>query len=103
MASTFVLYRAAFSLGISLQYPVWIACGLLVPLSILPACRRAHRLVPRAVLGLPCDPGGRARRPRRWPAIGMCVVVSAGYLVLGAIVPALFVRVARARGTLRLT
>jgi ABC-2 type transport system permease protein len=36
MASTFVLYRAAFSLGISLQYPVWIACGLLVPLSILP-------------------------------------------------------------------
>ena len=37
MASTFVLYRAAFSLGSPLQYPVWIATGLLVPLSTLPA------------------------------------------------------------------
>ena len=34
--ATFVLYRAAFHLGIAMQYPVWIATGLLVPLSVLP-------------------------------------------------------------------
>ncbi len=37
MAATFVLYRAAFQLGIAMQYPVWIVTGLLVPLSLLPA------------------------------------------------------------------
>ena len=35
-ASTFVLYRAAFYLGIALQYPIYIACGLILPLAILP-------------------------------------------------------------------
>ncbi len=36
IASTFILYRAAFHLGVAMQYPVWIATGLLVPLSVLP-------------------------------------------------------------------
>src|SRR5215204_1743898 len=36
-AATFVIYRAAFHLGVAMQYPVWIVTGLLVPLSVLPA------------------------------------------------------------------
>jgi ABC-2 type transport system permease protein len=102
MASTFVLYRAAFSLGISLQYPVWIACGLLVPLSILPtfvgrigwflAPYWGFRAIREAALG-----------PSPWPSIGMCFVVSAGYLVVGATCLKWFVRIARACGTLKLT
>ena len=62
MASTFVLYRAAFSLGISLQYPVWIATGLLVPLSVLPAFVGKIGWFLGAVLGLPRDQRGGARR-----------------------------------------
>jgi hypothetical protein len=38
-----------------------------------------------------------------WQNIGMCVVVSTAYLVLGAACLRAFVRVARARGTLKLT
>ena len=59
--ATFVLYRAAFSLGVAMQYPVWIATGLLVPLTVLPGVRRQGGVVPRADLGLPRDPGGGAR------------------------------------------
>ena len=72
MASTFVLYRAAFSLGIALQYPVWIATGLLVPLSVLPTFvgRIGWFLGPywgfRAIRGA-------ALGPSPWPDIGMCV------------------------------
>jgi len=102
MASTFVLYRAAFSLGIALQYPVWIATGLLVPLSVLPAFVGrigwflgpywGFRAIKEAALG-----------PSPWPDTGMCVVVSTAYFAVGTICLRLFVRVARSRGTLKLT
>ena len=102
MASTFVLYRAAFSLGIALQYPVWIATGLLVPLSVLPfwVGRIGWFLGPywgfrgireAAIGGSP------------WSAIAMSVVVSAAYLVIGTICLHFFVRVARRTGSLKLT
>lgn len=102
MASTFVLYRAAFSLGIALQYPVWIATGLLVPLSTLPA------FVERIGWFLGPYWGFRALRESAlgaapWRDIGMCLVVSAAYFVVGAVCLRLFVHVARARGSLRLT
>ena len=102
MASTFVLYRAAFSLGIALQYPVWIATGLLVPLSILPAFVGwigwflgpywGFRAIKEAALG-----------PSPWPSIGMCFVVSAAYFAVGTVCLQWFVRVARSRGSLKLT
>jgi hypothetical protein len=98
MASTFVLYRAAFSLGIALQYPVWIATGLLVPLSVLPTIGWflgpywGFRAIREAALG-----------PTPWPDIGMCLVVSAAYFAVGATCLRWFVQVARSRGTLKLT
>jgi len=101
-ASTFVLYRAAFALGVGMQYPVWIATGLLVPLSVLPdwvgpvswflAPRWGFLAIQEAALG---------RTP--WPDIGMCLVVSAAYFVVGATCLRAFERIARGRGTLRLT
>lgn len=102
MAGTFVLYRAAFSLGIAMQYPVWIATGLLVPLSVLPgfvgqlswflAPSWGFRAIQESALG---------RTP--WPDIGMCLVVSLVYFAIGTACLHAFVRVARARATLKLT
>ena len=102
MASTFVLYRAAFSLGIALQYPVWIATGLLVPLSTLPA------FVGRIGWFLGPYWGFRAVREaaigsHAWRYIGMCVVISAAYAVVGSVCLFFFERVARSRGSLKLT
>jgi ABC-2 type transport system permease protein len=102
MAATFVLYRAAFHLGIAMQYPMWIATGLLVPLSVLPdfVGRVAWFLAPywgfRAIKEATL--GGSS-----WPAIGMCVVVSAAYLLVGTVCLRAFVHVARSRASLRLT
>jgi ABC-2 type transport system permease protein len=100
-AATFVLYRAAFALGISMQYPVWIATGLLVPLSVLPgwigpvswllAPTWGFRALREAALG------GAA-----WPSIGMCAVVTAAYLAVAVACLAGFERLARSRATLRL-
>lgn len=102
MAATFVLYRAAFHLGIAMQYPVWIATGLLVPLSVLPdfvgpvswflAPSWGFRALQESALG---------QSP--WPDIGMCFVVTAAYLLIGTACLRAFVHVARARATLKLT
>jgi hypothetical protein len=102
MASTFVLYRASFHLGIAMQYPVWIVTGLLVPLSFLPNFVRplswllaptwGFRGIQEAALG-----------GTPWPDMGMCLGLSAVYLVIGASCLIAFEYVARARGSLRLT
>jgi ABC-2 type transport system permease protein len=101
-AATFVLYRSAFSLGIAMQYPVWIATGLLVPLSVLPA------FVGKVGWFLAPTWGFRAIRESAlggspWPDIGMCVVVSVGYLAVATVCLRIFEHLARARATLRLT
>ena len=36
IASSFVRYRTAWALGNALEYPVWLVCGFLVPLSLFP-------------------------------------------------------------------
>jgi ABC-2 type transport system permease protein len=101
VASTFVLYRAAFFLGVAMQYPVWIASGLLVPLAVLPgwvgpiswflAPTWGFRAIERAAVG--GDP---------WPAIILCAVVSVACLAVSAVCLRAFEHLARRRATLRL-
>jgi len=102
MAATFVLYRAAFHLGIAMQYPVWLVTGLLMPLSLLPAPVRplswflaptwGFRAIRAATLG-----------GSPWADIGMCVVLTVVYFTAGTVFLRVFEHLARARATLRLT
>ena len=74
----------------------------LVPLSVLPT------FVGRIGWFLGPYWGFRAIReaalgPSPWPEIGMCLVVSAAYFAIGTVCLHYFVRVARSRGTLKLT
>jgi ABC-2 type transport system permease protein len=102
VASSFVLYRAAFALGVAMQYPVWIASGLLIGLSILPhwvtpiswllAPSWGFQAIERAAVG--GDP---------WPAIGMCLALGAAYTALGVVTVRNFERLARDRAALSLT
>jgi ABC-type polysaccharide/polyol phosphate export permease len=100
-ASTFVLYRAAFALGISLQYPVWIVTGLLFPLSLLPAWVGPISWVLAPTWGF------RAIREAAlggspWFDIGMCWAVSAAYLAVSLVCLAYFERLARDRASFKL-
>jgi ABC-2 type transport system permease protein len=101
VASTFVLYRAAFALGIAMQYPVWIVCGLLVPLSALPgwvgpiawllAPTWGFRAIEHAAVG-----------GNPWEPIALCLAVSAAYLAPSAVFLRVFEHLARSHATLRL-
>jgi ABC-type polysaccharide/polyol phosphate export permease len=102
LASTFVLARNANAFSNLLEYPVWLATGLLVPLTLLPAW-----VEPLSWLLAPSW-GIRAIREAAfgtsaWEEIGMCLVLGVVYLGLGAFFLRNFERMARQRATLALT
>jgi len=102
LASTFVLYRHANAFSNLLEYPVWLVTGLLVPVSLLPGFVEPLSWVLAPTWGV------RAIRESALggdplAAIGMCVLLSAIYLGIGALTMANFERLARQRATLSLT
>jgi len=102
MASTFVLYRNANAFANLLEYPVWLVTGLLVPLSLLPGWVEPISWVLAPTWGVrairEAALGGEALG-----AIGMCLLLSVVYLVIGSITLRNFERLARRNATLSLT
>jgi ABC-2 type transport system permease protein len=102
MASSFVLYRHANALSNLLEYPVWVATGLLFPLALLPGwvAPISWLLAPR--WGIDAIRGS-ALGGSVWFPVAMCVVTGALYLGLAAVFLRIFERAARDRATLALT
>ena len=102
MASSFILYRHANALSNLLEYPVWVATGLLFPLALLPGWVRpvSWLLAPR--WGIDAIRNG-ALGGDVWFPMAMCVATGAAYLLLATAFLAVFEREARARATLALT
>lgn len=102
MAATLILYRYAYALANMLEYPIWLAAGLLAPIALLPswvhpisyalAPTWGARAVRESVLG------GSPLFP-----IGMCLALGAIYLVIGFFFVQNFERLARQRATLALS
>lgn len=102
MASTFVLYRNANAFSNLLEYPIWLATGLLVPLSLLPGPVEWLSWVLAPTWGMEAVRNA-ALGGEVWPGIGMCVLLGAVYLVLGSVFMQNFERRARLHATLSLT
>jgi len=102
MASTLILYRYAWALANTLEYPIWLAAGLLAPIALLPDWVRplswalaptwGVRAVRESVIG--GDP---------LFAIGMCLGLAVVYLVVATFFVENFERLARKQATLSLT
>jgi ABC-2 type transport system permease protein len=103
MASSFVLYRNANALMNLLEYPVWIATGLIFPIALLPAWAQplGWPLAPRwgidairhAALG-----GGSV-----WEPLALTAALGLAYGALAFAFLLIFEYLARARATLSLT
>ena len=103
MASSFILYRHANALSNLLEYPVWVATGLLFPLALLPGwvTPLSWLLAPR--WGIDAIRHAALGSGPVWFPIAMCAATGAAYLVLAAVFLQIFERAARARATLALT
>jgi ABC-2 type transport system permease protein len=102
MAVSFVRYRTAWALGNLFEYPVWLICGFLVPLSLLPGW--VH---PLAWLLAPTWGVNAIRESALGgsplPDLGLCAAIGLGCLATGIAVSETVLRSARARATLALT
>ena len=101
-AVSFVRFRAAWVLGNFFEYPVWLICGFLVPLTLLP------RWVPPISWVFAPTWGMNAIRESALggsplPDLAACLGLGLGYVVLGVLVTDRVLRAARLRGSLSLT
>lgn len=101
-AVTAIRYRSAWALGSVFEFPVWLICGFLVPLSLLPSW-----VAPIAYL-LPPTWGVAAVRDAAlggnpWPDMALCLLTGAAYAVIGVLLARRLVDSARERATLALT
>jgi ABC-2 type transport system permease protein len=101
LASTFVLLRNANALANTLEYPIWLVSGMLVPITVLPGWTGPLAAV------LPTTWGARAVREAVsggpvWPSLGICLAISAACLAFGALALSYVERRARAAATLAL-
>jgi ABC-2 type transport system permease protein len=102
LAVAFVRYRTAWALGNMLEYPVWLVCGFLVPLSLFPDWVRPISWVLAPTWGVNAIRES-ALGGSPLPDVLMCFGLGAVYTAIGVALVDRALAAARARATLSLT
>ena len=102
MAVAFVRSRRAWAIGAVTEYPVWLICGFLVPISLLPHWVRPISWVLGPTWGMRAIHAG-AFGGNGWADVAMCFGLAAVYVLLGIAVLGTVLDSARRRATLSLT
>src|SRR6185369_1021688 len=102
LASTFVLYRHANALSNLLEYPVWIASGLVFSISLLPAWIQPISYVLPPYWGMQAIRHAALGGPV-WGPLGMAALLGLVSFAITAVALRWFEHLARARATLALT
>jgi ABC-2 type transport system permease protein len=102
LSVTVVRYRTAWALGNALEYPVWLVCGFLVPLSLFPDWVRPISWVLAPTWGMSAIRES-ALGGTPVPDLLLCLGLGAAYVAVGVLVTERVLRAARQRGTLSLT
>jgi ABC-2 type transport system permease protein len=102
LSVTVVRYRSAWALGSSLELPVWLICGFLVPIGILPDWVRPLSWLLAPTWGVQAIRES-ALGGDPLPDIGLCLLIGAGYLGLGMLAAESVLRSARQNATLALS
>jgi ABC-2 type transport system permease protein len=102
MAVSFVRYRTSWAVGAASEYPVWLICGFLVPLSLLPDWVRPISWVLAPTWGMTAIRESAAGGTPL-PDLLMCLALGGAYVAFGLLVLDTVLRSARMRGSLSLT
>jgi ABC-2 type transport system permease protein len=98
----FARYRYAWALGSMTEYPMWLICGFLIPLALLPAWVPPISYVLAPTWGMNAiresSTGGSPL-----PETAMCAVLGFAYVVIGFLLTDRVLRAARAKASLSLT
>jgi ABC-2 type transport system permease protein len=102
IAVAFARFRYAWALGSMTEYPIWLVCGFLVPLTLLP-----HWVPPISWLLAPTWGMNAIRESSTGgtplPDIAMCALLGSLYVLVGIVGTNAVLRAARAKASLTLT
>ena len=101
-AVSFVRFRAAWVLGNFFEYPVWLICGFLVPLALLPDWVHPISWALAPTWGMSAIRES-ALGGSPLPDLGACLALGLAYVTTGVLVTDRVLRAARVSGTLSLT
>jgi len=101
-AVSFVRFRAAWVLGNFFEYPVWLICGFLVPLALLPTWVHPISWVLAPTWGMNAIRES-ALGGTPLPDLVACLALGLGYVAIGVLVTDRVLRSARESGSLSLT
>jgi len=102
LAVTVVRHRAAWAVGNAFEFPVWLVCGLLVPLTLLPDWVRPISWLLAPTWGMNAIRES-ALGGSPLPDVAACIGLGALYAAAGVLVLETVLRSARAKATLSLT
>ncbi|MDQ3068057.1 MAG: ABC transporter permease [Actinomycetota bacterium] len=103
MASVIVRFRAGWAVGNMFEYPVWLVSGLLIPVSLLPGWAEPVSWALAPTWGMRALSEAAVMGGSPLFDIAMCLLLSALYAVIGAVLLGRFLESARRRATLSLT
>jgi ABC-2 type transport system permease protein len=102
LSVTVVRYRTAWALGNALEYPVWLVCGFLVPLQVLPVWVRPISWLLAPTWGINAIRES-ALGGSPWPDLALCAGLAGVYTAVGVAFTNTVLHSARSRATLALT
>jgi ABC-2 type transport system permease protein len=85
LAVSSVRYRSAWALGNAFEFPVWLICGFLVPLSVLPGWLHPVAWVLAPTWGLAAIRAAAEGRPVGGSLL-LCLALAAAYGLIGSLV-----------------
>ncbi len=103
MAVAFVRSRRAWAIGAVTEYPVWLVCGFLVPISLLPGWVRPISWLLGPTWGMRAIRAGAYGGPHALLDVAACFGLAAAYVLLGLAVLGTVLDSARRRASLSLT
>ena len=101
--TSLVRFRSAFMIGNLFEWPVWMICGLLIPVAVLPSWLQPFSWLFAPTWGMRALRGAILGSGSPWADIGMCALLSLVYGVAGTLFLRVFMRSARANATLSLS
>ena len=102
MSSVIVRFRAGWAIGNMFEYPVWIVTGLLIPVALLPQWAEPVSWALAPTWGMRALSHAALAGGSPLFDIGMCLLLSAIYTLLGALLLRRFLASARRSATLSL-
>ncbi|HVQ87446.1 MAG TPA: ABC transporter permease [Actinomycetes bacterium] len=102
LAISAIRYRSSWALGAALEMPIWLICGFIVPLALLPDWVRPIAWVLPPTWGVAAVKDA-ALGGSPWPDIVLCLGIASIYAAIGTLLAHRLVDSARTHATLSLS